>query len=81
MLLCATFWGREYLRSHGVYEVIRVLHENETVDKVSEHVERLVNFLKRDETAETKNDGEVNAEAGSKIEQVEVDEDDMIVEV
>lgn len=34
LLLCTTFWGREYLRQHGVYEIVRVLHENETVDKV-----------------------------------------------
>ncbi|RPD64167.1 DUF383-domain-containing protein [Lentinus tigrinus ALCF2SS1-7] len=57
LLLCTTHWGRQYLRSHGVYEVVRALHENETVDKVSEHVERLVNLLKRDETKETAQDG------------------------
>lgn len=76
LLLCTTFWGREYLRAHGVYEVVRVLHENETVDKVSEHVERLVNFLKRDEGADTK-------EESARIEEIEDedDEDDMIVEV
>lgn len=81
LLLCTTFWGRQYLRSHGVYEVVRALHENETVDKISEHVERLVNFLKRDEGAETKDDREVDGDAGAKIEEVDEDEDDMIVEV
>jgi len=35
LLLCTTRWGRDYLRNHGVYEVVRALHENETVDKVS----------------------------------------------
>ena len=34
LLLCTTHWGRQYLRGHGVYEVVRALHENETVDKV-----------------------------------------------
>ena len=82
LLFCTTFWGRQYLRSHGVYEVIRALHENETVDKISEHVERLVNFLKRDEGSETKNDGELDVHVGAKIEEVEDDdEDDMIIEV
>ncbi|TFK88418.1 DUF383-domain-containing protein [Polyporus arcularius HHB13444] len=57
LLLCTTYWGREYLRSHGVYEVVRALHENETVDKISEHVERLVNLLKQSETKETMQDG------------------------
>lgn len=81
LLLCTTFWGREYLRSHGVYEVVRVLHENETVDKISEQVERLVNFLKRDEGTETKNDAELDVHVGAKIKEVEEDEDDMIIEV
>ena len=34
ILLCATRAGREYLREHGVYEVIRALHLAETVDIV-----------------------------------------------
>ncbi|CDO69660.1 hypothetical protein BN946_scf184851.g48 [Trametes cinnabarina] len=58
LLLCTTRWGRDYLRTHGVYEVIRALHENEEVEKVSEHVERLVNLLKRDEGPQTLKDGE-----------------------
>ncbi|KAJ7493163.1 hypothetical protein B0H11DRAFT_2156243 [Mycena galericulata] len=70
LLLCHTRWGRDYLRDHGVYEIVRATHENETVDKVgdwkqsflfiyksdtlrknkiSEHIERLVNLLKGDE--------------------------------
>ena len=89
LLLCTTYWGREYLRTHGVYEIVRTLHENETVDKVSQHhdcaapnltrsvqvseyVERLVNYLKGEETAETKADGKTSAVA---------DEDEQIVEV
>lgn len=66
LLLCATRWGRDYLRTHGVYEVIRVLHEQETNDAVSEHVERLVNLLKRAEGPETAQDPQVE----------EIEEDD-----
>ncbi|KAJ7921208.1 hypothetical protein B0H13DRAFT_2230631 [Mycena leptocephala] len=49
LLLCHTRLGRDYLREHGVYEIVRVAHENETVDKISEHIERLVTLLKGDE--------------------------------
>ena len=35
LLLCTTHWGREYLRNHGVYEVVRTLHEKEEVVAVS----------------------------------------------
>lgn len=52
LLFCHTRWGRDYMRTHGVYEIIRATHENETVDKISEHIERLVNLLKRDEPSE-----------------------------
>lgn len=34
LLLCATRWGRDYLRTNGVYEVVRGAHLEETVDKV-----------------------------------------------
>jgi hypothetical protein len=53
LLLCTTLWGRDYLRTHGVYEVVRALHEQDTNEAVSEHVERLVNLLKRTEGPET----------------------------
>jgi hypothetical protein len=59
LLLCTTRWGREYLRTHGVYEVVQVLHEQETNDTVSEHIERLVNLLKRTEGPETAQDLQV----------------------
>jgi hypothetical protein len=65
-LLCTRRWGRDYLRAHGVYEVAQVLHEQETNDAVSEHVERLVNLLKRAEGPETVQDPQVEA-----IEEVE----------
>lgn len=65
LLLCTTLWGRDYLRSHGVYEVVRALHEQDTNEAVSEHVERLVNMLKRAEGPET-----------AQNLQVEIEEDD-----
>ncbi|KAH9943846.1 DUF383-domain-containing protein [Amylocystis lapponica] len=62
LLLCTTRWGRVRLRESGVYEVVRALHESEREDKVSEHVERLVNFLKREEAPEADADAEVLVE-------------------
>ncbi|KAH9943856.1 DUF383-domain-containing protein [Amylocystis lapponica] len=56
LLLCTTRWGRVRLRESGVYEVVRALHESEREDKVSEHVERLVNFLKREEAPDAEAD-------------------------
>ncbi|KAG2142846.1 uncharacterized protein EDB93DRAFT_595372 [Suillus bovinus] len=53
LLLCTTRWGRDYLRDHGAYEIVRGAHMEETVDKVSEHIERLVQLLKGDEGVET----------------------------
>ncbi|KAI9508162.1 DUF383-domain-containing protein [Russula earlei] len=67
LLLCTTRWGRDHLRSHGVYEVMRELHEQETNDAVSDHVERLVNLLKRAEGPETAQD--------LQVEEVEDDDD------
>lgn len=37
LLLCTTRWGRDFLRNHGVYEIVRALHEQETVDNVRNH--------------------------------------------
>ncbi|THH15754.1 hypothetical protein EW146_g4786 [Bondarzewia mesenterica] len=65
LLLCTTRWGRDHLRSNGVYEVI------------SEHVERLVNILKRDEGPETADDGQIEELTAD----VEDDEDGKIEEV
>ncbi|KAH9940891.1 DUF383-domain-containing protein [Epithele typhae] len=78
LLLCTTHWGRAWLRSHGVYEVVRALHENEEVERVAEHVERLVNILKRDEGKDTVRDGE-DLDAMSRKE--EDDEDSRIEEL
>lgn len=35
LLLSTTHWGREHLRTHGVYEIVRALHEKEEVVDVS----------------------------------------------
>jgi hypothetical protein len=73
LLLCTTRWGRDHLRTRGVYEVIQALHGQETNDAVSEHVERLVNLLKRSEGPETAQDAQVE-------EIVEEDDADMRIE-
>jgi len=52
ILLCTTRVGRERLRNSGVYEVVRMMHETEAVEEVIDHIERLVNMLKRDEATE-----------------------------
>jgi Domain of unknown function (DUF384)/Domain of unknown function (DUF383) len=73
LLLCTTRWGRDHLRTHGVYEVVRTLHEQETNDAVSEHIERLVNLLKRAEVPETAHDlqvEEVEDDADFRIEEI-----------
>ncbi|KAM6496762.1 protein of unknown function (DUF383) domain containing protein [Amanita muscaria] len=49
LLLCHTRWGRDYLRSHGVYEIIRAAHENDVNEQVQEQMERLVQLMKGDE--------------------------------
>ncbi|KAK7466263.1 Protein hgh1 [Stygiomarasmius scandens] len=49
LLLCHTRWGREFLRANGVYEIIRAAHEAESVDKISESIERLVQLIKGEE--------------------------------
>ena len=89
LLLCTTRWGRDFLRENGTYEIIRITHENEGVDKVrspihsnsvcaylsatqvAEHIERLVNMLKRDEGAETANDAVDGQDDDSEDERIE----------
>ncbi|KDQ19193.1 hypothetical protein BOTBODRAFT_28681 [Botryobasidium botryosum FD-172 SS1] len=85
LLLCSTRWGRDHLRANGVYPIIRVMHESEGDDAVVEHVERLVNFLKRDEANEANEDEEevlaaaVPQDVHAKSD--EEDDDDKIVEI
>ncbi|KAF8757686.1 hypothetical protein RHS01_03211 [Rhizoctonia solani] len=53
LLLCTTRPAREFLRVNGVYEVVQKMHETEQDTSVMEHIERLVNLLKRDEGPDT----------------------------
>jgi len=87
LLLCSTRWGRDNLRANGVYPIIRVMHETETDDAVAEHIERLVNFLQRDE-APGKNEEEEQVltavapqDIHDKGDDEDEDEDDKIVEI
>ncbi|KAI6101213.1 hypothetical protein F5141DRAFT_288224 [Pisolithus sp. B1] len=78
LLLCTTRWGREYMRTHGVYEIVRGAHLEEAVDKVSEHIERLVQFIKGEEDPEITDD---NVVATKSEENAEVpDEEDYRIE-
>ncbi|KAJ8503064.1 hypothetical protein ONZ45_g11185 [Pleurotus djamor] len=74
LLLCHTRWGRDYLREHGVYEIIRAAHENETVDKISEHMERLVQLIKGDEPSHSIDDDEVTQDVGVTMGQLKLDD-------
>ncbi|KDQ50743.1 hypothetical protein JAAARDRAFT_551131 [Jaapia argillacea MUCL 33604] len=81
LLLCTTRWGREFLRDNGVYEIVRAAHVVESVDKISEHIERLVNFLHRDEGPETEADLVLHEEGGDgRVDDLE-DEDSRIEEI
>ncbi|KAJ7147621.1 hypothetical protein C8R43DRAFT_526799 [Mycena crocata] len=80
LLLCHTRWGRDYLREHGVYEIVRAAHENESVDKISEHIERLVNLLKGDEPEVDPSD-ELETQEASVGASLSDDEDSRIDEV
>ncbi|KAF8649277.1 hypothetical protein AX16_005905 [Volvariella volvacea WC 439] len=79
LLLCHTRWGRDYQRQHGVYEIVRATHENETVDKISEHIERLVMLIKGEEPKDNldEDDSEKHAEKDGASD----DEDSRIEEV
>ncbi|KAF8517925.1 hypothetical protein BU17DRAFT_76224 [Hysterangium stoloniferum] len=71
LLLCTTRWGREFLRENGAYEIVRTMHETEQIDKISEHIERLVNLLMRDEGNDTEdNTVEENVSEDERIEEV-----------
>ncbi|KZV68777.1 DUF383-domain-containing protein [Peniophora sp. CONT] len=76
LLLCTTRWGRDYLRTNGVYQIVRAHHEQEQEDKVLVLIDRLVNLLKRDESETTMNDGVIES-----AEAAEDDEDDKIEEI
>ncbi|KAG6900626.1 hypothetical protein C0993_007300 [Termitomyces sp. T159_Od127] len=91
LLLCHTRWGRDYIREHGVYEIVRAAH------LISEHIERLVTLIKGDEPSdpseldegslETIQDASVGAPEGAERRQItsapveDDDEDNRIEEV
>ncbi|KAG9309887.1 hypothetical protein JVU11DRAFT_9917 [Chiua virens] len=80
LLLCTTRWGRDFLRANGVYEIIRAAHLEEVVDKVSEHIERLVQLIKGAEGSETADD-QIDATASTAEHEDSGDEDHKIEEV
>lgn len=85
LLLCHTRWGRDYLREHGVYEIIREFHKQERDEKIQEHVERLVVLIKSDEpriTTEEEEDADADAPSmGTAAEKKEdSDDEDMMIE-
>ncbi|CAO1623008.1 unnamed protein product [Parajaminaea phylloscopi] len=64
LLLGSTLYGRRCMRHRGVYLVVRELHKNETDGAIGEQVLRLVNILKREESAATMGDREDDDDAG-----------------
>lgn len=70
LLLGTTLYGRRCMRERGVYLVVRELHKNETDERIGESVLRLVNLLKREESAATMADAE-SEDAGDGDEGVE----------
>ncbi|KAI9573854.1 hypothetical protein HD554DRAFT_560929 [Boletus coccyginus] len=81
LLLCTTRWGRDFLRANGAYEIIRAAHLEETVDKVSEHIERLVQLIKGAEGPETADDRLVSPATSVGGHKDSDDEDNKIEEV
>ncbi|CAK5273626.1 unnamed protein product [Mycena citricolor] len=65
LLLCHTRWGRDYQREHGVYQIVRAAHEAEKVDKISEHIERLVTLIKGEEPEVDPSEGIEIEDAGA----------------
>ncbi|KAF9244125.1 hypothetical protein BU15DRAFT_71690 [Melanogaster broomeanus] len=80
LLLCTTRWGRDYLRANGVYEIIRGAHMEETVDKVSEHIERLVQLIKGTEGSDTAGH-QIDASSTMAEKDEDTDEDNRIEEI
>ncbi|SNX83463.1 uncharacterized protein MEPE_02170 [Melanopsichium pennsylvanicum] len=86
LLLCTNIYGRQCLRARGAYVVVRSAHLAESDEKIAEAVLRLVNILKRDESATTAKDLEDDAETseediGAEAQQEdESDDEDLRVE-
>ncbi|KAG9008649.1 hypothetical protein FRB94_013056 [Tulasnella sp. JGI-2019a] len=84
VLLCTTRWGREQLRQYGVYLIIRELHKVETDAKVLQLCDKLVNLLKRDESAvveEEEHHGTTKAPPPSSDSPADDSGDDIIQEI
>ncbi|KAG8215079.1 hypothetical protein J3R82DRAFT_8500, partial [Butyriboletus roseoflavus] len=81
LLLCTTRWGRDFLRAKGVYEIIRATHLEETVDEVSEHIERLVQLMKGAEGPETADDRTGSTASSIEMHEDSDDEDSKIEEI
>ncbi|PWN27694.1 hypothetical protein BDZ90DRAFT_232100 [Jaminaea rosea] len=58
LLLGTTLYGRRCMRERGVYVVVRELHKKEHDEQIGESILRLVNLLKREESAATLADAE-----------------------
>ncbi|SPO24630.1 uncharacterized protein UTRI_01594_B [Ustilago trichophora] len=76
LLLCTNIYGRQCLRARGAYVVVRSAHLVEPDEKIAEAVLRLVNILKRDESAATAKDLEDDAEANVEDVGAELQEED-----
>lgn len=84
LLLCTNLYGRQCLRARGAYVVVRSAHLAESDEKIAEAVLRLVNILKRDESASSVQDLEdANAaeeDVGAESVEEDADEEDLVIE-
>ncbi|WFD33236.1 Protein hgh1 [Malassezia cuniculi] len=82
LLLCTSLYGRQCLRTRGVYVVVREAHLAEDREEISEAVVRLVNLLKRDESEDTMRDGgDDHGDVDVGAEENDDDDEEMAVEV
>lgn len=88
MLLTSTREGRELMREVRVYAIIKETHLKVDDESVREACDRLVQVLMRDEEPEEADGGESGEwvrggqpEPKSRVEEIEEDEDDQLVEV
>ncbi|GJN76753.1 hypothetical protein PLIIFM63780_000240 [Purpureocillium lilacinum] len=82
-LLTTTREGRDLMREVKVYPIIRETHARVNDEGVREACDRLVQVLMRDEEGEGKGEAEMMAHMGEnpRVQEIEADEDDEIVEV
>ena len=77
LLLCTSLYGRESLRKRGAYIVVREAHLAEPKEEIAEAIVRLVNLLKRDESAESMRETDVNVEVSTEGDE---NDDDLVIE-